>query len=78
MRGTVGHITRNIKISGNYEESNWGGHLQFYHYKHKDDKLGIDIDARGSAHIQGVEFENMGQRGDENAGIHFLMTNKES
>lgn len=27
MRGTVGHITRNIKIRGNYEDSEWGGSL---------------------------------------------------
>lgn len=31
MRAAVGHISRNIKISGTTED-NWGGHIFVYHW----------------------------------------------
>ena len=66
MRATVGHLTRNIKISGTPED-NWGGHIYIYNWiveKEQD-----PINARGSITFDGVELNNMGQRDCEKAGI---------
>lgn len=71
MRASVGHITRKIKIKGNEEDTQWGGHILITHYK---PDLDGEINILGSAHLQGVELENMGQRGTDNAGIHIFNT----
>lgn len=43
-----------------------------------DSKIGLDINARGVAVLEGVEMENMGQHDSENAGLHILYTNLQS
>lgn len=72
MRGTVGHLTRNIKIEGSPEDG-WGGTILVYHWIYQDSKT--DISARGNIIFQGVELNNMGQKDNEKAGIRILSTN---
>lgn len=57
MRGTVGHLTRNIKIVGS-DEDGWGGSILVYHWILEDSTT--DIDARGNFIFNGVELDNMG------------------
>lgn len=78
MRTAVGHITRNIKIRGNQDPTNLGGHLQVYHYIYEDIEKGLNINARGSAILEGVELENMGQRDSENSALHIVNTHQPS
>ena len=66
MRSAVGHISRNIKISGSPED-NWGGHIFVYHWL--DDSKDPAINARGTIIFNGVDLSNMGQRDTEKAGI---------
>jgi len=71
MRAVVIHLTRNIKISGNYESTGWGCRVliaQTY-----DDS--IKSLRRGYANMRGVEFENCGQFDTENAGLDFFYLN---
>ena len=57
MRATVGHLTRNIKISGSSED-NLGGHFYIYHWIDESKKPAIN--ARGNIILDSVELYNMG------------------
>ena len=53
MRAAVGHITRNIKISGS-EDDNWGAHIFVYHWI--DPSKTPAVDARGVIILDSIEL----------------------
>lgn len=76
MRTAVGHLTRNIKISGDGQDG-WGGHLLVYEWIYYNDVTKETSDFRGSMILNGVELNNMGQADSEKAGIHIIYTNSD-
>ena len=56
MRSVVGHLTRNIKISGGPSIHGLGARVLIYYFTEPLE----DIPRRGYAILHGVEFDNCG------------------
>ena len=67
MRTGVGHLTRNIKISGNVESTGWGCRVLIYSFN----ETGAPIESRGYATLNGVEWINCGQFDSTKAALDF-------
>jgi hypothetical protein len=56
MRAAVGHLTRNIKISGSHDPNMWGCRVLIYQFT----EPGAAFASRGYGKFDGVEWDNCG------------------
>lgn len=56
MRTAVGHLTRNIKISGSHDPNMWGCRVLIYQFT----EPGHQFSSRGYGKFDGVEWDNCG------------------
>lgn len=69
MRAAVGHLTRNIKIKGE-DKDGWGGKVFSYFWRWVDENdPSVTASLRGRVVMDGVEFENMGQKNTQFGGL---------
>jgi len=69
MRTEILHLSRNIIIKGTSDEGDWGCMVNNIGFISVDD-ANVRID--GLAYIQGVLFENCGQRDSEKAALNLF------
>jgi len=74
LRAVVAVTSRNVIIRGSNED-NWGGRVLVYWWFSEDIVKG-SVDQKGLVLFDGVEFDNMGQRDVDQAGLDFRSVSK--
>jgi hypothetical protein len=72
-RSAVGHLTRNIKISGGADVHGWGAHVLILGYTQIFSDFSTNL-LKGYAKLDGVEFKNCGQYDTQKAGLKIVRT----
>lgn len=69
VRGAVGLLTRNIKITKGYDANNWGCRVLVYSFLLTFTNNLPPQPVSGYAIMDGVELNGCGQYGSSNAGL---------